>query len=147
MENAFGLNSLDELNSADTGEMTVILNGRATDWRWTFAGPGHERTIEINNKMARDRLHRERLIEQAQVNGKKYKAPEEGVEDIKARNVDTVVARLLGWTPVTIGGQPLEFSPERARELLLDPKKINLLVQALEFLSDEASFTQRSGSN
>lgn len=144
MQNAVTLNSLDDLNSADTGEMTVIINGRPTDWKWYFAGPGHEKTVELNNRLARDRLHRERQIEQAQVNGKKYKSPEESVDEIRARNVENVVARLLGWSPIEIDRQPFEFSAEQARKLLLDPKKIGLLAQALDFLADEASFTQRS---
>ena len=144
MQNAVELNSLDDLNSADTGEMTVVINGRPTDWKWTFAGPGHDKTIELNNRIARDRLHEDRQIHQAQVNGRKYKAPEESVEEVRARNVDRVVDRLLGWTPIKIGGQDLQFSPEEARKLLMDPKKINLLAQALEFLSEEASFMNSS---
>jgi hypothetical protein len=44
-------------------------------------------------------------------------------------------------------GKDYPFSVENARALLLDRRKGQLLIQALEFLGDEQSFGKRSASN
>lgn len=138
---------LNDLNAADESVMTVAVSGKPTDWTWTFAGPGHPKAVEQANRLSRERLHDERQKEQARANGRKWKAPEETVDETRVRNVDFIVERLLGWSPVTMGGKDHPFTPENARGLLLDPRKGALLVQALEFLGDEASFTPRSEIN
>ena len=135
---------IDNLNAADEGQMTVSVNGQLTDWVWRFTGPAHEKTIAQNARVQREQLQKRRLQEQAQVNGKKWKAPEETPDEILKNNVDFVVERLLGWNTVTMGGQPYEFSEENARKLLMDRKKGALLQQAIEFILDDNSFTQRS---
>lgn len=134
---------IDEIDSIDTADMTVYVNGRATTWVWTFAGPGHPKAIELSNRVARERLRREADQEQARVNGKKWKADEETPEDMAKRNADYVVGRLLGWSDVMMGGKPFPFSPDNARALLIDPKKGALALQALEFLGDQKSFMKR----
>lgn len=134
---------LDDLNATDTAEMTVMHNGKPTNWVWTFAGPGHPQTIAYGNKTSRERLQQERLKEQARVNGKKWSAPEESVDEVRARNVDMVVNRIVGWTPVRLSGEAYPFSAENARKLLLDPAKISLFAQAIEFIAEDNSFTKR----
>jgi hypothetical protein len=135
---------LSDLDYSDEATMTVVIKGKPSDWTWTFAGPGHEKTIEQRNRMSRERLHREHEQEQARVNGKKWTAPEESVAAVRDRNIAFVVDRLLGWSEFKFGGAVYPFSPENARKLLSDPKKGALLVQALEFLSDDQAFTTRS---
>lgn len=135
---------LSELDTADESYMTVLSNGKETSWVWTFAGPGHPKAIEQSNRFGRERLHRERMQEQAQVNGKKWKPPEETPDEVKARNINVVIERLLDWSPVKMNGEPYPFSTENARKLLADPRKGALLIQALEFLGDENAFTRRS---
>jgi len=132
------------LDAEDTAEMIVHANGRPTNWSWTFAGPGHPKAIELSNRLSRERLRREAEQEQARVNGRKWKSEEETPDELAKRNADYIVDRLLGWSDVLMGGEPYPFSPENARALLLDPKKGALAVQALEFLADQRSFTQRS---
>lgn len=144
---AFEIDSLDDFSAADTADMTVTVNGKLTNWVWTFAGPGHPKTVEQTNKAARERLHEARQQEQARVNGKKVKLPEESVEDVRARNVNFVVDRLIGWSPVRIGGQDYPFTPDNARKLIGDPGRISLLTQALEFISDDQAFTRRSAAD
>lgn len=134
---------IDEIDSIDTADMTVYVNGRATTWVWTFAGPGHPKAVELSNRVARERLRREAEQEQARVNGKKWHAEQETPEDMAKRNADYVVGRLLGWTDVMMGGKPFPFSPDNARALLIDPKKGALALQALEFLGDQKSFMKR----
>lgn len=138
---------LDQLDAADEATMTVVANGALTDWSWTFSGPGHPKTVEQSNRLSRERLHEERQKEQARANGRKWKAPEETVDEVRARNVGFVVERLIGWSPVKMGGKDYPFTSENARALLLDPRKGGLLIQALEFLGEEASFTPRSAIN
>lgn len=135
---------IDQLDAADEATMTVVANGALTTWVWTFAGPGHSKTVEQANRMSREALHEKRQKEQAQANGRKWKAPEESVDEVRAKNVNFVVERLIGWTGAKRGGEDFAFSTEAARALLLDPRKGALLVQALEFLGEESSFTQRS---
>jgi len=130
----------------DEAEMTVVIGGKLTNWTWRFAGPGHSRTVEYNERQGRDRLHREAMQEQARVNGKKWKAPEESVSEVRERNIEWILSRLLGWSPVKFSGQDYPFTVENAKALLLDPKK-PFLTQAVEFLADEASFTPRSVRN
>lgn len=136
--------SLDDLDAADEADMTVIVNGKATNWVWTFAGPGHDKTVAQSDRLARERLHEDRQKEQQRLNGRKVKLPEETPDQVKDSNVRWVVERLLRWSPVTVGGKDLPFSAEAATKLLSDPRKGALLVQCMEFLASEASFTKAS---
>jgi hypothetical protein len=135
---------INELDSATEGEMTVMANGRPTDWVWRFAGPAHEKAVAQNNRVSREQLAKRRMQEQAQVNGKKYKSPEQTPDELLQDNVNFVVERLLGWSDVKMNGEPYAFSEANARILLTDRKKGALLQQAIEFILDDASFTQRS---
>ncbi|WP_050742963.1 MULTISPECIES: hypothetical protein [unclassified Shinella] len=139
--------SFADFEEAETGNMTVAVHGRPTNWVWTFAGPGHDKTIEQSNRLAKERLHQERQIEQQRVNGKKVKLPEEAVDDIRSRNVRMVVDRIVGWSPVKIDGEDYAFTPDNAYKLLINPKRAGLLTQAMEFLAAESSFTPRSATS
>ncbi|MGN6142242.1 MAG: branched-chain amino acid ABC transporter [Mesorhizobium sp.] len=143
-ETASAAFDLSDLDSADEAVMEVLANGKPTGWTWTFAGPGHPKTIELSNRFARDRLRREKEQEQAQVNGKKWKAPDESPDEVLDRNVSLVVARMLGWSPIQMSGKDYPFTTDNAKALLMDRRKGQLLVQALEFLGEEQSFTKRS---
>lgn len=138
---------LSELDASDEATMEVYANGKPTGWLWTFAGPGHPKAIEQSNRLAKERLRKEREIEQAQVNGRKYKATEETVDEALERNVRMVTDRLIGWSPIQMNGKDFPFSIENATALLLDRRKGQLLLQALEFLGDERSFTPRSATD
>lgn len=135
---------LSDIDAADESEMVVVLNGKPTTWVWTFAGPGHPKTIAQGNRIARESLHDAKEKEQARVNNRKWKATEEAPDDIRKKNVAYVVERLLGWTPIKLAGEPLAFSPDAATKLLLDPRKVTLLTQALDFINEDKSFIKRS---
>jgi len=139
--------NFEDFDAADTANMTVIVGGRPTSWVWTFSGPGHPKTLDQSNRVSRAALHKQKLMEQAQVNGKKWIAEEETPAEIRAQNVQFVVDRLIGWSDVTIGGVPYPFTAENAVALLSEPSRIALLTQALEFLSADASFTRRSAGS
>lgn len=138
---------LSDLDASDEAVMEVYANGKPTGWLWTFAGPGHPKSIEQGNRLAKERLRKEAAQEQAVINGKKWKADEETVDEALARNVRIVTDRLLGWSPIQMGGKDYPFTQENANALLMDRRKGQLLIQALEFLGDEKSFTPRSASN
>ena len=136
-----------DIDAADESDMTVVVNGKLTTWIWTFAGPGHPKGIAQSNRLSRQRLHEDREKEQARVNGKKWKADEETPDEMRKKNANYVVERLLRWSPIKLSGEILPFSPENAMKLLLDPRKGSLLVQAVEFLSEDKSFIKRAATN
>lgn len=136
-----------DFEAADTADMTVVVNGKLSSWVWTFAGPGHPQSVEQSNRMARERLHEDRQKEAARVNGKKWKPTEQSPDENRDKNISYVVERLVGWSPVKIGGADYSFSPENARKLLSDPRRVGLLTQAMEFIGDDNAFTQRSATN
>lgn len=143
MSNSFDLSAMD---SVDTSDMEVYLNGKLTGWTITFAGPGHEKTIAQANRIAKERLRDDREKESALVNGRKWKPRDETVDEFRARNIRFVAERMTTWTPVKMDGKDFPFSTENAVALLSDPKKTQILQQALEFLGDEQSFSRRSAS-
>ncbi len=138
--------SLADLDYSDEATMTVRLGGKSTTWVWTFAGPGHAQTVAMANRQARDRLDDDRRREEARANGRQWVEPEETVEHVQLRNVNMIVDRLLGWSPVKLDGENLQFSPDVARKLLLDPRKGQIFLQALKFLGDDRSFTTGSAT-
>ena len=136
----------DDLNAADQAEMTVVVNGKPTSWSWFFAGPGHPKTIAQTNQLVREKLHTDREQEQTRVNGKKWKAAERSPDEIRRENIDYVMGRLLGWSPVRINGADVPFTDDNARNLLADHRK-DFLKQALDFLNDDKAFTKRSATS
>lgn len=140
--------NLDVFAAADTAEMEVRVAGRPIGWTWTFAGPGHQKTIDQTNRIARLALKESRRKQEAAVNGKKWHADDEDVEDIRRRNVDFVVERLVDWSALQVvgkDGKPTDFpfTQENARALLSDPAKAGLLEQAYAFLGDDENFIRR----
>lgn len=139
---------LADFDSLDEADMQVMHpdNGAPTNWVITFAGPGHKQTVEFSEKQARERLREDREKEQARVNGRKWKAQDESVAELREKNLNWIASRILRWTPVKINGEEYPFSKENAMKLLSDPRKGNLFQQCLDFLSADQSFTKRSGT-
>jgi hypothetical protein len=140
---------LSEVDARDEGEL-VIKHPKTlepTGWTWTFYGPGHATTIELSNRVAGAALKKAAAKRQAQANGKKWKEDEESLDQIRVENVDNIVTRTKGFTPIKLDGQLIEFSADAARRLLLDRKKGWLLEQITEYLRDEANFIQPSATS
>jgi hypothetical protein len=137
---------LDDLAATDQAELEIkSRDGRPTGWKWTIAGPGHPKTIEIANRLSKDNFARSKAQEMARVNGKKWKGDDETPDEALQRTAETLAGRVLGWTPVSFGGQPFPFSPENVVKLLLDPDRGDTLVNQLsDFYGDEKSFMKRS---
>ncbi|MGS1095879.1 branched-chain amino acid ABC transporter [Aquamicrobium terrae] len=138
---------LSDFDTVDEDVMTVkTKDGTETTWTWTFAGPGHPKTVEQSNRLAKERLRREKAQEQAVVNGKKWKAEDETPDEALDRNVKLVTDRLLGWSPINLNGTPFPYTVENANLILKDRRKGHILIQALEFLGDEVAFSGRSAT-
>ncbi len=135
---------LADLDTADTAEWNVTHDGKEIGWVWIFAGPGHQATIDLGNRLAKKNLAVRKAQEQAQVNGKKWKPDDEDPEQIRKENASLITSRLLGWTEINLGGKPFPYTPENALSILLDRKKSFLMAGALEFLADDKSFMTRS---
>lgn len=119
---------------------------RATGWAITFAGPSHPKAVAWANNRARQELGRAAQIEAAQVNGRKFKPEQRSPEDVARDNVGWVVARIVDWTPVKIGGEVIAFSEAAATELLMRPDMGWVLAQAVEFLGAVENFTPASAT-
>lgn len=83
---------------------------------------------KVNAKLARDAMAKKR--------GKDVEPPT--VEDSEADGLDLLVACTTGWRGLTDGGEPLEYSPEAARNLYTRAPWIRLQVD--EAIGDLANF-------
>jgi hypothetical protein len=110
---------------------------------------GHPATIELSNRVAGAALKKAApgARRRRTARGKKWKEDEESLEEIRFENVDNIVTRTKGFTPIKLDGQMIEFIAEAARKLLLDRKKGWLLEQIAEYLRDEANFIQPSATS
>ncbi len=134
----------------DISSLEIMKPGgiEGTGWHVQFAGPAHPKTVAWNNEQNRKNLRRSQQIEQAQVNGKKFKSEDRDVDEVRRDNVAWVVARIVDWTPVRLGpGDPVAFAEEAAIRLLMQPNMGWAFSQMIEFLVDERSFTKGSATN
>lgn len=140
--------NLSDLQSSDESELEITYpgTGEPTGWILTIAGPGHPKTIALADAQAKANLSRQRLIEQAQVNGKKYKAPEIDVETERRQNLENIIARVIGWRGLFIDGEEVQFSEEKSKAIFLDRRYDKPIAQVIAYLLDEQSFTKRSGA-
>lgn len=143
--------SLAALRTIDETEIEINnKDGTGSGWFVTLAGPGHDKTRALNDRLAKQILAREKLIEQATVNGKKYKSPEVDPDERRRENIGRVVARIIGWRGLFDiegpGAAEVKFSEEVAIDLFLDPNLSAEYSQINEYLNDERSFTKRSAT-
>lgn len=118
--------------------------GQPSNWVWTFAGPGHPATVAADDRMAKRQLALQEEQEKARVNGRKWKGSGDTLEEVRDRNIDYIVARLLRWSDgMTVDGSPFQCTPENARKVLLNPA-LGVYEQANSHLLDEKSFIPRS---
>ena len=133
-----------DLGDLETGdEATLAIKGRdgkPTTWLWTFYGPAHPKTLAAADRVSKKWLREAEAKEQAQVNGKKWKAEERSIDEISSENVRNIVDRLKEFTPVRLNGTLIEFSADAARQILLDPRKAAVLNQVTEFLKEQENF-------
>jgi hypothetical protein len=126
-----------EVNSPD---------GKPTGWKVRLASPALPQVVEWNDRQMRQNLHKQKLIEQAQVNGKKYIAEEKTPDEQRRENVDWVIARILDWTPVKLPWGTFNFSRKAAEDLLTRPEMYWALLQFMEAIGEEKRFMKRSAT-
>jgi hypothetical protein len=129
----------------DTSVLHIVVPGtnKRTGWEVTFAGPSHPKTVSLSNELTRRGLDKAAKMEAAQVNARKWKPEDKQPDEQRRENVESVVARIVTWTPIKIAqvsAQPIAFSEKAAIDLLLRPMMIPYLMQMMEFLGNEASF-------
>lgn len=139
---------IDELAAVDQSELVIkSRDGRPTPWVWIIAGPGHPVSIELDKRIAADLQAKNRAIEMARANGRKWKGSDDTPDDEHRRNMDYLASRVLGWKPATVkmNGEPLPFTRENVIKVLMDPERGDTLVRQLrDFFEDERSFMKRS---
>lgn len=130
----------------DEGELVIKhpTTDEPTTWVWTFYGPGHPATIAVADKAAKSFLRETKAQQEARVNGKKWKAEDSSLEEMRNQNIDNIMARLKEFTPVKFGSETIAYTPESARALLLDRKKSWLFIQVINYLQDDANFIRPS---
>lgn len=139
---------IDSLSAVDQSELTIkSRDGRPTPWVWLIAGPSHPAAIAVDKKIAADIKAKNRAIEMARANGRKWKGSEETAEEETQRQIGYVADRVLGWKPenVKLSGETYPFTRENVVKILSDPERGDLIIRQLgEFLEDEKSFMKRS---
>lgn len=143
--------SLDEAVPVETFDYTVKRPGteEPLDWIVTFAGPSHPKSIDLNDKSARKSLNKAKLIEQARINGKKFKSDELTPEEDKHQFIESIVGRIVGWKTSTAAGPSFKgkvypFSDQLATELLMFPEMGTYVAQFVEVLLEEKNFMPAS---
>lgn len=139
---------LDDLAAIDQAELTIkTRDGRPTGWVWTIAGPGHPKTIALNERLTKENFARSKAQEIARVNGKKWAPADDDADDIIRRTAENLAERVLGWTPIKFHGEDYPYNTANVVALFLDPARGDTLVtQLAEFVADEKSFMKRSAN-
>lgn len=134
----------------DTGilEIRHPITKALTGWKITLAGPGHPKTIALNDRELDKFLQTSKAKEMAQVNGRKWKGDDREVAEVRREFAASIAARIVDWSPVDFqdGKGPIAFSEDVAIALLLDPARLWIAPQIREYLDDEKSFTTDSAA-
>ena len=94
-------------------------------WRITIAGPTHPKGFAAEEAM--------RLRALRQLDGRG-----ETAEEYIDRVLEPLVTRTIGWTPVTLNGEPFVYSSENARKLYRESDLVRKQVEV--FIYRSASF-------
>jgi hypothetical protein len=139
---------LGQITAVNAGALVIVhpVTGQATGWTITIAGPEHPVTEAVAKELQAENDARSREIEQARVNGRKWKAPDDG-EAVRKKMTERLARRILGWSPVSFDGAPFEYNAAHALRLMDEGKFQPIAKQVLDYLADEASFTKRSAKN
>lgn len=122
----------------------LTQDGKPTGWKWTLCAPSHPKAVAFADVQARRNLHKQKLIEQAQINGKKYHSEENTPEEARRENVGWIIARVIDFTPVKLFGETYTFSDKAAEDLLIKPELGFVLTQVSEALNADKLFTKTS---
>lgn len=140
---------LSALIPEDTSPLYIVVPGtnKRTGWVITLAGPGHPKTVALNNETARKQLLLEQRIENARVNGRKFKSEDKQPDEQRREFIESLVARMVTWTPIKIGDEAFEFSDKIAVDLLSRPVMGPYVAQIVDALIAEGAFMKDSAIN
>lgn len=140
---------ISDLDALDEVELSIRhpSTDEPTTWAWTFYGPGHQKTVELANRVSRNALRELQEQKQARLNGKKVKVEDQTLDGLRSETVDHIITRTKTFTPVKLGGETITFSEDAARKLLLDRRKGWLYKQITDHLSADENFIQPSAKS
>lgn len=125
----------------------VSLAGQSTGWKWTLAPRSHPKAVAYAEAEAQRDIDRAKVIREAQFNGVRYDGNDARTPDSARReNVQWIVARVLDFTPVKIGGEVISFSDKAVEDLLIRPEMSFALNQVVKALNTDNLFTNRSAA-
>ena len=133
---------------AETIKYEVRKSGSVEGIGWfiELGGPSHPKALAWSEAATRRSLRRQAAQEAQQLNNRKVKPDERDPDDVRRENVEFVVSRIVTWSPLVLNGTRYEFSDKAAVELLSKPEMGWVLLQILEVLGDERSFTKGSAT-
>ncbi|ODT22218.1 MAG: hypothetical protein ABS35_15310 [Kaistia sp. SCN 65-12] len=121
-----------------------------TGWFIELADASHEQAVAWSNEQTRKGLRRQSQLEALQLNGRKIKPEDKDPVEQKRDNIGWVVSRIIGWNPVKlsfISPDPIQYSEKAAFDVLSHPKMGFALIQLVEVISDDRSFTKASATS
>jgi len=143
-----GVVDLSSVIPVDTIEHEVLApDGSRTGWIITLCDASYPKAQAHLDEERRRRMRKERLQEQAMVNGRKYHAEELSVEEDKARQTRWLVSRVVGWTTIKlpfISPDPITFSDDAAMRVFMHPKAGFVVSQLVDTLTADKAFMPRS---
>lgn len=133
----------DILTERDTGNMVVtnpltgdpVLGRDNKPWTITFTGPNHKATKDIERE--------QRLGNFKAARQRGDKGIEERVGKADEYDLETLVKRCVGWSPITRGGDDFPFNEANARAVF---GTSHMRAQATKFLNDNAAFLAKSAT-
>lgn len=141
---------LSALAPLESFKLEILKPGTSipTGWVIELAGPSHPLTIAVAGEINRESLDKEKAIEFAQVNGRKWKTEQESADARVRANVTKVCRRIIGWTPAPtfkfVSAEPIAFSIEAAVDLFMRPELGSFFVQITDYLRGERAFIRPS---
>jgi hypothetical protein len=121
-----------------------LADGRPSGWKWTLASASHPQNVAFQEAETSAARERAKVITEAQFNGVRYEAAAKTTDQRLRENVQWIVARTLGWTPVRLKGQEYHFSREETENLLIKPEMSFAFEQLVSVLRTDARFMKRS---
>jgi hypothetical protein len=144
---------LSDTRPFDSFALEILVPGtaRKTGWTIVLAGPAHPQTVALNTAFSRELIEKEKAIEFAQVNSRKWKTDEESPEARRLKNVGRVCGRIISWSPNPtfrfVQDAPIAFSVKAATDLFIRPDMAGYFIQITDYLNGEAAFMPPSASS
>jgi hypothetical protein len=142
---------LSDLAPAETFTLAILKPGTSqpTGWTIVLSGPAHPQTIALMAEIGRETIEKEKAIEFAHVNNRKWKVDDESADARRLKNVRRVCQRIVSWSPnptfKAVSPDPVAFSLDAATSLFIRPDMGAFFVQVTDYINSERAFTQPSG--